>query len=321
MARKLLISGEIDAAGVSTYSLEGRKSKVSVASFKKPYAPGGSFKDFIASLPAFLQAEELGELAGRIAAAHLGGKTIALAMGAHNIKVGLQPLYADLMERGVISSISLNGAGIIHDFELAFSGHSSEEVGAVLGGGEFGMARETSVWLNRVIKSGYAAGKGLGESVGEAIWEEGLPHRERSLLASAYRHKVLDTVHVALGTDIIHMHPDANGEAIGGATLRDFRRFAKMVETLEGGVYLNIGSAVILPEVFLKALTLARNLGAEVKDFTTADLDFIKHYRPGVNVVSRPTSGGGRGFRLTGPHELLVPLLFGSALEEISAKV
>jgi len=305
----------LDNAGVRTSPIGGRESKVRVDSFKSPYRPGSSFASFLASLPPFLQAEDLLHLASAIAESHKAGRVVALAMGAHNIKVGLTPLYADLMERGVLTSVAVNGAGIIHDFELAYSGHSSEEVGATLDDGSFGMARETSEWLNGVISAGHARGQGIGRAVGEAIWEEGLPHREKSLLAAAYRNSVVATVHVAVGTDIIHMHPSADGEAIGGASLTDFKRFCAVVKELEGGVYINIGSSVILPEVFLKALTLVRNLGHEVNGITTADLDFIRHYRPGVNVVGRPTQAGGRGIRLTGPHELLVPLLFGAVLE------
>lgn len=315
MAKKIGLSEIVDAANVRTRTLAGRDSKVSVDNFTAPFAPGGSFAAFLSSLPAFLQAEDVKALAKAIADAHKNGRVIALAMGAHNIKVGLQPLYRDLMERGMLTSVALNGAGIIHDFELAYAGKSSEDVGAELGDGSFGMARETSEWLNSVIVSGHKRGIGLGLAVGEAIWEEGLPHREMSLLAAAYRNEVVATVHVAMGTDIIHMHPAASGEAIGGASLTDFKRFCAVVKELEGGVYMNIGSAVILPEVFLKALTLVRNLGAKVDAFTAADLDFIRHYRPGVNVVGRPVSGGGRGIRLTGPHELLVPLVFAAALE------
>lgn len=318
MALKLDPSATLGAANVRTRPLSGRDSKVSVENFTAPYAPGGSFAAFLASLPNFLQAEDVRALAGAIAAAHRGGRVIALALGAHNIKVGLQPLYRDLMERGMLTSIALNGAGIVHDFELAFAGRSSEDVAAELDDGSFGMAKETGEWLNGAIASGHRRGLGLGYAVGEAIWEDGLPHRERSLLAAAYRNDVVATVHVALGTDIIHMHPSASGEAIGGASMTDFRRFCNVVAHLEGGVYMNVGSAVILPEVFLKALTLARNLGSRVADFTAADLDFIRHYRPGVNVVGRPTSTGGRGIRLTGPHEILVPLVFAAALEELS---
>lgn len=319
MARRIAVGTELDPTGVSTYSVLERPSKVSAAAFRAPFKAGGSFRDFVESLPAFLQAEDLKDVASAVARAHRGGRVVALGLGAHNLKVGLTPLYADLMARGLLTSVALNGAGIVHDFELAFAGRSSEDVGPRLDGGRFGMARETGEWLNRVVRDGHRRGQGLGEAVGEAIWEEGLPHREASLLAAAYRQGVAATVHVAVGTDIVHMHPGADGEAIGGASLRDFRRFAAVVAELEGGVYLNVGSAVVLPEVFLKALTLARNLGHDVRHFTAANLDFVRHYRPSVNVVGRPTGGGGRGFHLTGPHEILVPLLFGCVLEELGA--
>ncbi|MBI5016448.1 MAG: hypothetical protein HZB55_13290 [Deltaproteobacteria bacterium] len=318
MARQLAPAGEIDPSGVSTYSLLDRPSKVVASDFRPPFRPGGSFGDFVASLPAYLQAEDLKALAAAVARAHREDRVVALGLGAHNLKVGLTPLYADLMARGLVTSVALNGAGIVHDFELAFAGRSSEDVGAALEDGTFGMARETGEWLNRVVSVGHRRGLGLGEAVGEAIWEEGLPHREASLLAAAYRQRVVATVHVALGTDIVHMHPSADGEAIGGASLRDFRRFCAVVAELEDGVYLNIGSAVVLPEVFLKALTLVRNLGRDVRRFTTANLDFLRHYRPAVNVVGRPTGGEGKGYHLTGPHELLVPLLFGCVLEELA---
>ncbi|HSH69175.1 MAG TPA: hypothetical protein VK997_04605 [Deferrisomatales bacterium] len=319
MSRKLDLDQRLDGSGAHTYSLDSRQSKVRAAQFRAPYAPGGGFRQFLDSLPGFLQAEDLRALAAALVAAHRGDRVVALGLGAHNLKVGLQPLYADLMERGLLSSVALNGAGIVHDFELAFAGHTSEDVGAQLGDGSFGMARETGEWLNRVIREGDRRGLGLGRAVGEAIWEEGLPHRERSLLAAAYRHGVLATVHVAIGTDIIHMHPGADGAATGAASLRDFQAFSAMVAQLEGGVFLNVGSAVLLPEVFLKGLTLARNVGAQVAHFTTANLDFIRHYRPSANVVARPTGAGGRGFHLTGPHEILVPLLFATVLEELAA--
>ena len=318
MSRKLDLGARLDGSGAHTYALDSRESKVCAAQFRAPYRSGGGFREFLSSLPGFLQAEDLRALAAAVAAAHRQDRVVALGLGAHNLKVGLQPLYADLMERGLLSSVALNGAGIVHDFELAFAGHTSEDVGAQLGDGRFGMARETGEWLNRVILDGDRRGLGLGRAVGEAIWEEGLAHREQSLLAAAYRHGVLATVHVAIGTDIVHMHPGADGAAIGATSLRDFQAFCAMVARLEGGVYLNVGSAVILPEVFLKALTLARNVGAEVAHFTTANLDFIRHYRPGANVVARPTGAGGRGFQLTGPHELLVPLLFAAVLENLA---
>ncbi len=319
MARRLSPATEIDPTGLVTYPLEGRPSKVHARDLRPPYRPGGSFRQFLESLPAFLQAEDLRAVARAIAEAHRSDRVVLLGLGAHNLKVGLQPLYADLMARGMVSGVALNGAGIVHDFELAMAGHTSEDVAAQLRDGRFGMARETGQWLNRVIRDAHRRGLGLGQAVGEAIWEEGLPHRESSLLAAAYRHGVTATVHVAVGTDIIHMHPECDGGALGATTLRDFRRFCALVAELEGGVYLNVGSAVVLPEVFLKALTLARNLGHRVERLTTANLDFVRHYRPSVNVVGRPTGAGGRGYHLTGPHEILVPLLFacvGELLEE-----
>jgi deoxyhypusine synthase len=288
-----------------------------VSGLRPPYRPTGSFSEFVSSLPPFLQAEALKSLAGAIARAHREDRVVAIGLGAHNIKVGLQPLYADLMRRGLLTSVALNGAAIVHDFELAFAGHTSEEVSSQLHAGQFGMAQETGEWINQVVRRGHRRGLGIGQAMGEAIWEDGLPYRESSLLAAAYRLGVMATVHVAIGTDIVHMHPGADGEAIGGASLRDFYRFSAIVRELEGGVYLNVGSAVVLPEVFLKALTLVRNLGAEVRCFTTADLDFVRHYRPAANVVGRPTGEGGTGYQLTGPHEILVPLLFACVLEEL----
>lgn len=319
MARRLPVNAAVDPAGVHTYALAERPSKVRAEDFRPPYRTGGSFFQFLESLPSFLQAEDLRSVAAAIVRAHREDKVVALGLGAHNVKVGLQPVYADLMERRLVTSIALNGAGIVHDFELAFAGHSSEDVGAHLGDGSFGMARETGQWLNRVVRDGYRRGLGLGQAVGEAIWEEGLPFRDKSLLAAAYRCGVVTTVHVAVGADIVHMHPEADGEAIGGASMRDFHRFCAVVGELEGGVYLNVGSAVVLPEVFLKALTLVRNLGREVSHFTTANLDFIRHYRPTVNVLGRPTGGGGKGYQLTGPHEILVPLLAAWVLEELAS--
>lgn len=271
----------------------------------------------LASLPAFLQAEDLRSLAAAIVGAHRDDRVVAVGLGAHNLKVGLQPLYRHLMEAGVLTSVAFNGAAVVHDFEIAMVGHTSEDVAAQLGGGRFGMARETGEWVNRVIREGHRKGLGLGQAVGEAIWEEGLPHREHSLLASAYRNGVVATVHVAIGTDVVHMHPGVDGEATGGASLRDFRRFCAVVRELEGGVYLNVGSAVLLPEVFLKALTLVRNLGHDVGCFTTANLDFVRQYRTEENVLKRPTAEGGVGYQLTGPHEILVPLLFADVLERI----
>ena len=240
-------------------------------------------------------------------------------MGAHAIKVGLSPMIVDLMERGVLTSVALNGAGIIHDFELALAGRTSEDVGPGLDRGRFGMARETGAVLNEVIRGAARRGAGLGEALGRHLNEGRYPHRALSIVAAGDRLGIPVTVHVAIGTDIIHMHPSADGAAIGAASLRDFHRLAEVVAGLSGGVYMNLGSAVVLPEVFVKALNLARNLGHRVRPLFTLDLDFLRHYRPGVNVVSRPTAAGGRGVHITGHHELLFPVLAGAVLERIAA--
>jgi hypothetical protein len=244
------------------------------------------------------------------------GKPILWGMGAHVLKVGLSPVIVDLMERGFVTGIAMNGAGIVHDFELAVAGQTSEDVAAGLGSGAFGMAKETGEALNRAIRAGDRAGLGLGAAVGRHIETRRAPHRDMSLLAAAWRRGLPATVHVAVGTDIVHMHPACDPGALGRTSHLDFRIFAGGVARLGGGgVYLNVGSAVLLPEVFLKAITLARNLGHPVRDFATANLDFIQSYRPRTNVVERPTSGVGRGYSLTGHHELLLPLLAAALIE------
>jgi hypothetical protein len=221
------------------------------------------------------------------------------------------------MEEGLIHCLAMNGAGIIHDLELALVGKTSEDVEEGLEAGAFGMAEETSIFLNESIREGVKKGLGIGEAIGRRLLSEDFPHRQYSLLAAGARLGIPITVHVAIGTDIIHMHPSANGEAIGEGSLRDFHKLTAVVSQLRGGVYLNIGSAVILPEVFLKALTLARNLGYDVQDFTTVNMDFMQHYRPTTNVVKRPTQQSGRGYTLIGHHEIMVPLLVAALLEEL----
>lgn len=239
-------------------------------------------------------------------------------MGAHVIKVGLGPVIIDLMERGVIHALALNGAGIIHDFELAFAGQTSEDVAAALGDGSFGMARETCGFLGEAIHDGAREGLGLGQAVGRRILADRLPHADKSLLAAGARLGIPVTVHVAIGTDIIHMHPQFDPAAAGETSHRDFRTFTGVVATLAHGVYLNVGSAVILPEIFLKALTLARNLGHHVAPLTTVNLDFIRQYRPMTNVVQRPTLEGGRGIGLVGHHEILLPLIAAGVIERLA---
>lgn len=309
----------LELDGVRTYALADRHSKVGLDHFGRPHTPGSSFAEFLDTLPRLLGAEALREVAGEVARARSRARPVLWGLGAHVIKVGLSPLVIDLMERGFVSGLALNGAGIVHDFELAEVGQTSEEVEGGLGSGEFGMARETGEKVNAAIVAGEADGLGLGAAVGRAIADSSAPHKRVSLLAAAWRLGLPATVHVALGTDIVHMHPACDPGAVGRASHLDFRLFAGAVAELGGGgVYLNVGSAVILPEVFLKAVTLARNLGHRLEDFATANFDFIQSYRPNTNVVRRPTRGVGRGYSLTGHHEIMIPLL-AAALREAEA--
>jgi len=310
----------LDFSGLNTYSIHGRYSKVTVDNFAKPLAPGSTLKEFMASLPEQLLGLDFPELVGRLAASHKNDRPIVVGMGAHVIKVGLNPILIDLMERGIISAIALNGAGIVHDTEIAMVGRTSEEVGDVLGSGAFGAAKETGEVVNAGINQAAENGMGLGEGLGEYLLAQNFPYNNMSLLATAKRLGIPLTVHVAMGTDIVHIHPSANGAAIGQTSHQDFRLFCGLVAELEGGAYLNFGSAVLLPEVFLKALTVARNLGHVVNNFTTANFDFIRHYRTMTNVVNRPTMGGGKGYNIIGHHELLIPLLAATLLDRLQEK-
>jgi len=307
----------LDPARASTRRLADLSRLVRRQDFARPFKPGSGFDRFLDSLPAILAAGELRELARRIARAHRAGRTFLLMGGAHSIKTGLSPLICELMREGIISAVAMNGAAIIHDFELAFAGRTSEDVGAGLADGSFGMARETGEFLNHAAALAAQEGRGLGEVIGREINRRRLKHRAISIFACAGELGIPATVHVALGADIIHMHPNADGAAIGRATLADFHRLAEVVGTLSRGVVLNLGSAVIMPEVFLKALNLSRNLGCKVRDFTSADMDFVRHYRPRVNVVERPTRNSGRGIMLTGHHEIMFPLLAAAVREEL----
>ena len=303
--------------GIKTYRLSERHSKVNLADFGAPWRKGGSLREFADRLPRILAGATLRAVVAAWVEARRHGRQVILGIGAHPVKVGLNPLLIDLLARGLITGMAMNGAGIIHDAELAMTGRTSEDVDQVLGCGQFGMARETAEFLNAAIAWGAAAGLGLGEAVGQRLLEADFPHADLSLLAAAARLGVPLTVHVAVGTDIIHLHPSVAPEALGAATHRDFRLFAAMVADLSNGVFLNLGSAVIIPEVFLKAVTLARNLGHPVAPLTTVNLDFIQHYRPLTNVVRRPTAGAGQGLTLTGHHELLLPLLAALVVEEL----
>ena len=297
--------------GVSTYPLASRRSKVSRAAFARPHRRGASFASFLDGLPRLLAGEALRALRDEVLRARTRRRPVIWGLGAHVIKVGLSPVVIDLMERGLVSAIALNGAGVVHDFEVAVAGRTSEDVEAGLGTGAFGMARETGEEVNRAINEGDRDGLGLGAAVGRYLSTRRprARHLDASLLAAAWRLGLGATVHVAIGTDIIHMHPAASGAALGEGSLRDFRYFTSTVARLGGGVYLNCGSAVILPEVFLKALSIAQNMGFHVDGFTTANFDMTQHYRPLQNVVKRPTAGDSRGLTVTGHHEIMVPLL------------
>lgn len=300
-------------------SVTERPSKVAKDSFAKVTPSGSSFRTFTQNLPRILAAQKFNELAEAVASACRRRRPVLVMMGAHLLKVGLSPLIVDLIKRKVVTAIAMPGSGIIHDFELAYQGQTSEEVAEALADGSFGMARETADYLNGAIRAGAQEDLGIGESVGRMIEQKKLRFRNLSVFAAAYRAGIPATVHVAIGADIIHQHPGCDGAAIGKASLSDFHRLAQVVSRIgEGAVVLNIGSAVILPEVFLKGVSIARNLGHPVKDFTAANLDMIQHYRPRENVLSRPTALGGRSIAITGHHELMVPLLHAAVLEKLS---
>lgn len=309
--------------GVKTYPLAKRSSKVGVADFAVPPKPGASVGTFLDSLPNILAVQSLRAVAEAIVAARRKRKPIIWGLGGHVVKCGLGPVLIDLMRRGFVSCLAMNGAAMIHDFEVAWVGHTSEDVEAGLGKGQFGMAEETSRTINEAIATGEAQGVGAGEAVGKALVQplRSSPRQrprfpQASLLATAYRQKIPVTVHLAIGTDINTNHPSVDAAALGAASHRDFRLLARMVSKMGGGgVYLNLGSAVILPEVFLKCVSLTRNLGYRLRGIVTANFDFIQHYRPTQNVVLRPTAHTGKGYALTGHHELMIPLLAAAVLE------
>jgi len=299
----------LDFSRIRRYPLKERENLVRAEMFGQPLTPEGQFVEFLESLPDILRAKDLKEVVQRTVDAALGGKEILLAIGAHQIKIGMTPFIQRLMDERLVTAVAMNGAGIIHDTELALIGETSEDVAVSIQDGSFGMAQETAEFINAAIAQGASDGSGLGAAVGRKIAEEKLPHRRWSLAHYCYEQGVPLTVHVAYGTDIIHMHPSADGALTGKATEIDFRRLAAAVARLEGGVVMNVGSAVILPEVFLKCLSAARNLGHTVRHFTAVNLDMIQHYRPHENVVRRPTLPEGRGYALTGNLEILFPLL------------
>ena len=307
----------LDWSKIKTYSISERPNKVAVEDFAEPYTAGATFAEFLARLPKFLVAEDFKRIVEAMAEAVRNGRTILLMMGAHPIKCGLNPVLVDAMRSGLVHAVAFNGAGAIHDFETAFQGETSEDVQRGLNDGSFGMVDETGRLMNAALADGVARGLGAGQALGEAM--AAFPNRHLSIMRTGVENENPVTVHIALGTDIIHQHPTSNGAVLGEASYRDFQRFASVVATLEGGVVLNIGSAVIMPEVFLKALTVARNLGHTVNRFTTATFDMIRQYRPSENVVRRPTNLGGHGYYVVGHHELMIPLLFAAVKEKLAS--
>ncbi len=303
---------------IKRYSIKARLSKVNKGDFALKPAKTKSFSAFLDSLPNILKAKDLRAVSSDIVLARQKNKGVIFMAGAHVIKCGLNPVLIELLERKVITCICLNGAGIIHDFEIAYQGKTSEDVAANLKDGKFGMGKETADFINSAVTEGVKAGFGLGYAVANKLATAGLAHRNLSLIYNAYKNKIPVCVFVGIGTDIIHQHPSFDVASTGVGSLRDFHILVESIRSLnQGGVVLNFGSAVLLPEVFLKALNLARNLGNKVKDFTSANFDMIYQYRAAQNVVSRPTASGGKGYYIIGHHEIMLPLLAQSVIEQI----
>ena len=318
MANSTYTARPLTLGEVATYPLASRKNKVSLADFAKPLPPNASLSKFLDSLPNILAAQDLRALLTAIRQAKRTRKAILWGLGGHIIKTGLGPILADLMRRGFVSAVAMNGAALIHDFEIALSGNTSEDVEAGLGEGKFGMATETGLFLNQIASTAAFSGIGYGEAAGKFLASRRLDSRNTraSILYNAYKLKIPVTIHLAIGTDIPHMHPTADGAVLGTATHHDFRLFCSLVKEMHpGGVYLNWGSAVLLPEVFLKAVSVVHNLGIALQPITTANFDFIQHYRPLQNVVKRPTApaagrtSASKGYAITGHHELLLPVV------------
>ena len=309
----------ISLKGVKTCKLKSRKSKVRLDEAGTPFNKG-EFREFLDSLPEILAVRDFKAIVSAVIKARKKDRPVVLGMGAHPIKVGLSPVIINLMERDVITAVAMNGACVIHDFELGLMGHTSEDVDVELCKGTFGMADETGGELNRAINNGVKKGLGIGKAVGDYMLKRKAPYKHLSILSAASRLDIPATVHVAIGTDIIHMHPEADGKSTGEGSMRDFRLFASVISSLKGGVYINLGSAVILPEVFLKAIAVTRNLKYDVRNFTTVNMDFIQHYRCRENVLRRPVISGGSSYALTGHHEIMFPLLAAAVMEKINSE-
>jgi len=314
---------QTDVSGVKTISIKGRKSKVTPRDFAKPLdSEHTSFKDFADSLPHILIANDLRDLVDDIVNARKKNKPVILMMGAHVIKVGLSPLIVDLLRCGIITHVAMNSAASIHDVETAMWGKTSEDVAVNLMDGTFGMSKETGDFINLALTKGMKeSDAGYGEVLGEKIIAMNAQNRSLSILANCYELDIPVTVHAAIGTDIIHQQATMDGAATGELSYRDFKVLVNSIKNLvNGGVVLNFGSAVIMPEVFLKALTVARRLGYKAKGFSTANFDMIRHYRPQMNIVERPTQKHGRGYNFTGHHEIMFPLLAAMIKMQLSSK-
>jgi len=308
----------LDFSRIRTYPIRERPNKVHLDELARVWKGGGSFTQFLDSLPRILVGNDFRAIVDATATAVRNQRPVVVMMGAHTIKCGLNPIFIDLIQRGILSAVAFNGAGAIHDFELAYIGETSEDVQRGLDDGSFGMIDETGRLMNQALAAGVKQGLGAGRALGEAVVTGQFRNRELSILHQSVVSNIPATVHIAIGTDIIHQHPTADGAVLGEATYLDFQKFAAVVAQIEGGIVLNIGSAVIMPEVFLKALTIARNLGHTVENFTTVTFDMIRHYRPAENVVRRPTHKGGHGYYIVGHHELLVPLWAAAVIEKVS---
>lgn len=296
--------------------MKSRKSKIRLDKVGKAFSEG-SFNDFIDSLPDILSAADFKSVVKAITLARKKDRPVVLGMGAHPIKVGLSPIIINLMEKNIISAIAMNGACIVHDYELALMGHTSEDVDVELCKGTFGMAEETGKGINQALNKGVKKGHGIGKAMGDCILNGKFTYKELSILTAAKKLNIPATVHVAIGTDIIHMHPEADGKSIGEGSMRDFKLFSSVISDLQGGVYINLGSAVVMPEVFLKAVAVTRNLKHHVKNFTSVNMDFIQHYRSRENVLRRPVISGGNSYALTGHHEIMFPLLAAAIMNEV----
>lgn len=307
---------EINLGLIRSYSSAHRKSKVHIRQEAVPPYPGIRMKEFLNNLPAVLKADDLKAVARSVIEAKRLGKPVIVMLGGHVIKTGCSPILIDLAKRRLVTHFASNGSAAIHDAELALFGHTSEDVDQQLENGSFGMASDLADFVNQSAKEAIERQEGFGEAVGRSMIEAKAPYRRRTLISNCYEFNIPYTIHVAMGTDIVHQHPSADGAAIGGASLRDFRILAATVSGLgHGGVVINLGSAVILPEVFLKCLSVARNVGHDVRDFTAANFDMIQHYRPNENVIRRPVLPGGKGYAITGHHEIMIPLLAAAILD------